>query len=439
MASGSKAHSQEVVVVDQSDETIRGTEAWKESMKLTLRDTWAKLPGFADRKLMANGTYSKLGAHARGVKIHTGPLQLRDSKPSRDCTQWCRDNKEYHPYSYFESSNNKASPVQKKSSGPPKLWIPRTAKEMETLKAKRARARARSGQASTSDAASASPSASTSPTKAKKQPPYVRPWDSEHNVMVSRMNHEVQVGVREYFDKPIRKESEGVPKQREEYTMNDRQLGWNDEPDRPGEARRTLYGNIGPYNRGGCKQQQLPSYWRRIKDWQAYSTPELQNLSLTGSRVAHMNLLEALADTPAAEATEFWKGWLASQPGNKPECRRTDPTRGNRALTWNQYIREHKDEGLEVDQLRGEWLKLERSRNGWDNRFNVTYSLGNSELNFRCREYFSVPLGATGHRTPGPRTLQPAAGSAKPFGKLKKAASAPQLDDETWDPGAHTR
>lgn len=303
------------------------------------------------------------------------------------------------------------APVLEEKKEPPRLWMPYTSKEVDSLKAKRAKKKAKQereagamrgrrgavAKSTGADGADAGMERVITPeakakAKAKEKPrktkPWDEPWDTEHNVMVSRMNHEVQVGVREYFDKPIRKESEGVQKLRVEYTMNDRQCCWNDEPDKLGEGRRTIFNNIGPYNRGGCKQQQKPSFWRKIKDWHAYSTPELHNISLTGSRVEHMNLLEALADTPAHESTAFWKGWQESQTNSKPE----------------------------------------RTNKRWDNRWNVTFSLGNQELNARCREYFSVPQGFTGLPTPGPRTFQPVAGSgAAPLGRLKSSASSPQL------------
>merc|ERR1712151_471011 len=77
------------------------------------------------------------------------------------------------------------------------------------------------------------------------------PWDTEHHIKRSMANHEMQVYTREYFDRPLMKEGEGIPKVRELYSMNDRQCGWHDEPSAESGFRRTHLDWVGPSNVGG--------------------------------------------------------------------------------------------------------------------------------------------------------------------------------------------
>lgn len=187
--------------------------------------------------------------------------------------------------------------------------------------------------------------------------------------MVSRMNNEVQSGVREYFDKPKRKEGEGIPRMRERYAMSDRQLAWYDEPGKPGEMRRTVLDSVGAYNIGGCKDYQLPSYWRKVKDRSSLSSPTLplelrqktQPYGHTPALAERRTLYQALANMPAAEATLFWRGWVEREDGF---------AKAEAAVSPSQKTR-------------------------WNNSWQVC-AQGNDEMNWRCREYFSVPLGGTG-------------------------------------------
>mmetsp|Transcript_124579 Transcript_124579/g.265693 ORF Transcript_124579/g.265693 Transcript_124579/m.265693 type:complete len:379 (-) Transcript_124579:56-1192(-) len=299
----------------------------------------------------AQGAYAMMSAKARGATVHPDSVKLRKSLQPRDCVSWVHENKQYSPYSYFESPNNAASPKLEKSKGPPALWLPPRSKD--------------ASKSSSKGASSSSPAKGTSSAKLMER----LPWDTEHHIMHSRMNQEVQVGVREYFDKPVRKEGEGVPKVRERYAMCDRQMGWNDEPAPLGEYRRTVFDNVGPYNIGGCKEQQLPSYWREIKDWRSYSMPDLDAEAFGGRSKTEdeRKLLLTLADTPADKTKVFWRGWAraTTKPGSFPP---------------------------------------EGPPRGWDNRWNVTWSKDNECMNARNREYFSVPRGKQGKSTEAPRT-----------------------------------
>lgn len=322
-------------------------------------------------------TYGTMSAKARGAKIHGGPLELRHSLPGRDCTSWVRANKQYAPYTILDNPNNKAQPKPKKSKGPPALWLPSRAKD---VKGARGALIGDDGHDTLPLGAEAGGDEDSIPeVLAVEEPAHGSallerpPWDSEHHVMFSRLNHEVQQNCREYFDKPVRREGEGIPKVRERYAMNDRQCGWNDEPGPLGEYRRTLYDNIGPYNIGGCKEHQLPSYWRKITDWTAFVEDDLK-LSVTKSGkpkdkqidpTDKFALLKSVADLPADKAVEFWRGWAEHKSGK------------NALPPKNRF---------EAPQ-------------GWDNRWNVCWSRANETVNQRQREYFSVPQGATGLAT----------------------------------------
>jgi len=342
--------------------------------KKKLSKSSPELTNFGKNVVASKEMYASMSAKARGTKIHNGPLELRKALPARDCTAWVRDDKQYSPYSYFENPGNKPSPKPAKSKGPPALWLPPRAKDPPRKKKK-------------ADADELPLGAEAGEDEADNESLYERPkipgeglvdrppWDTEHHVMFSRMNNEVQVGCREYFDKPIRKEGEGVPKVRELYRENDRRVGFNDEPAPFGESRRTLYDTIGPYNRGGCKEQQLPSYWRKIQNWQPFTMDEDPKMSVTQTGrplekpADRQALIKALADTPAGEAREFWRGWAQNKAG------------AGALPPKNKY-----------DQPKG-----------WDNRWNVCPSKGNDEINQRNREYFSVPMGLTGLVTEAPR------------------------------------
>lgn len=335
----------------------------------------AQLPIFTKGYVECKETLGKMSAKARGVRCHTGPVQLRAAWPARDCSSWVREDKQYHPYSYFEMPNNSPSPKPKKPPQPPRLWLPE--KKSKDAGKKSSQASTATGTAPTATGTAPEVSLQTggsSPSKASKVKPDAasKPdWDTKHHIMSSRLNDEVQAGIREYFDTPKMKESQGMPKVREQYAMHDRQCGWNDEPAELGEMRRTLFDNIGPFSLGGCKQQQLPSYWRKVKNWHAHSAPDLKaEGGLSGSRLPHTgdrSLLAALADAPASQTTEFWRGWAeaTSKPG---------------ALPSTAYGK------------------------GWDSRFGVTWSKDNDSLNKRQREYFSVPHGKPGRPTEGRRS-----------------------------------
>jgi len=346
--------------------------------KSKLSKSAPELTNFGRGVLASKETYASMSAKARGTKIHNGPLELRKALPDRDCTSWVREDKQYSPYSYFENPTNKPSPMPKKSKGPPPLWLPPRAKDPPLKKDKKLIGE--DGLPLGAEAIAGEDEADNESMDTLSKPPGAGlvdrpPWDSEHHIMFSRMNHEVQVGVREYFDKPVKKEGEGVPKVRELYTMNDRQCGWNDEPAPFGEYRRTLYDNIGQ-----SKDQQLPSYWRKIKDWGSYTSPDPKlSLTQTGRPIEkptadRQALLKALADTPARETKQFWQGWAENKAG------------ANALPPKNRY----------------------EQPKGWDNRWNVCPSKGNDEINPRRREYFSVPQGFTGMHTEAPRARRSA-------------------------------
>merc|ERR1719321_1637407 len=123
--------------------------------------------------------------------------------------------------------------------------------------------------------------------------------------MVSQANHEVQVYTREYFDKPKRKEGEGIPKVRELYAMNDRQMGWHDLPNPNSGFRRTNLDWVGPYNVGGPKEQQMVSYWRKTvgRKIGSLSSPDMRaTFGGVSKAPLEQSVLERLAQMPAKKS-----------------------------------------------------------------------------------------------------------------------------------------
>lgn len=339
--------------------------------------TSSRLPVTSQGMMECKNTLGQMSAKLRGDgSCHTGPLKLRHSLAPPDRTAWVRENKQYNPYSYFEASNNPPPPKSKKKL-PTELWLPERSKDSSKVRSMRASRSASLGKGEkskeTEDEDSglagrhkSDPSKTSAATSLSDRPR----WDTEHAVTFSRMNHEVQVGVREYFDKPKDAET-GVIKEHVRHCQHDRVVGWNDEPDELGEGRRTLFNTIGPYNLGGCKTQQLPSYWRKVQNWQAFSAPDLAlEAGISGTRSpvkGDRSLLAALADTPAKQSKEFWRGYSATLPKQPHAHPRERPPRG------------------------------------WDNRWNVSWSKDNDIMNQCMREYFSVTDGKPGLSTEGPR------------------------------------
>jgi len=211
-----------------------------------------------DRTLdVAEVLYGPTGAHARGVKIHTGPLKLRAAKKPPYRTDWVHSNKLYDPFITFSD----VKPSEKKSGCTHKLWFPKELHEPKTKDNKDSGPKLAYSEQDLKDS-----------HKALAGRPR---WDTEHHIMASQANAEIQKFVREYFDKPIRKESEGVPKVRELYAMNDRQTGWWDEPSPLGLPKHTYLDNVGPWNVGGPQEAQKPSYWRKIAERGTASLPSL--------------------------------------------------------------------------------------------------------------------------------------------------------------------
>lgn len=354
--------------------TISEDPKAKAALSMKKAKSASVLPKLAKTIAECQETYGTMSAKARGAKIHNGPLELRKALPGRDCSAWVREDKQYSPYSYFDHKGNPPAPKPKKSKGPPPLWLPTRAKEAKTRKLF-----GDDGQDTLPLGAEAGGEEDSMPEEPEQPVAGAAlvnrpPWDSEHHILFSRANEEVQQRCREYFDRPIRKESEGVPRVREQYIMHDRQCCWNDEPGPMGEKRRTLYDNIGPVNIGGCKEQQLPSYWRKIKDWKAFSADDLHSglsVSKTGRPKDRtldpkdkLLLLKSLSDLPADKAKEFWRGWAEGlSPGALPPKTRLEAPRG------------------------------------WDDRWSICWSRANDGINQRQREYFSVPAGGTGVST----------------------------------------
>jgi hypothetical protein len=224
--------------------------------------------------------------------------------------------------------------------------------------------------------------------------------------MVSQANDEVQKFVREYFDKPIRKEGEGVPKVRELYTMNDRQSGWWDEASPLGLPKHTYLDVLGPWNVGGPKEQQKVSYWRNAyknsfqgQEGQALpksaSAPALKT-SITDSR-SHLTLTERLADLPAAQATQFWREWVdlskkrlpsAPEVHGKAKKKGKGPKRGG----WPSPADSQGDEAARAAATLPATRVKSPAKEGkeeWNDRWSVCVSKDNPNLTNGHRQYFT--------------------------------------------------
>lgn len=335
-------------------------------------------PPFADAELgrtweVANILFQPLAAHARGARIHTGPPKLRESKPV-DRTRWVHEEKQYSPYMKF---SDEAPPVAK-SAGPPKLWLPR---ELHEPKKK--------GKANSGPKHAYTEKEIKNSHKKLAQRPR---WDDDHHIMVSQANDEVQKFVREYFDKPIRKESEGVPKVRELYTMNDRQSGWWDEASPLGEPKHTYLDNCGPWNVGGPKEQQKVSWWRRVVE-KSKSAPALKS-TINDSR-SHLSLTERLADVPAAQATQFWREWVDLSKKRLPVAEESKQRgkkgrfakRGGWPAPSDASHDNAPDPAATMPNIRvGSPVK---EKEEWNNRWSVCVSKDNPHLTNGHRQYFS--------------------------------------------------
>jgi len=339
--------------------------------------TVATEPPFADAELgrtleVATALFAPLGAHARRVKIHNGPLQLRDARAPPDRTSWVHADKQYDPYMVFSAE----TPVLPKSAGPKKLWLPRELHEPKK------RGKKNSGPKYTYT----EKELKSGQTKLAARPR----WDSEHHVMVSQANDEVQKYVREYFDKPARKESEGIPKVRELYAMNDRQSGWWDEASPLGEPKHTYLDNCGPWNVGGPKEQQKVSYWRKIVEKSA-SAPVLKT-SITDSR-SHLSLTERLADVPPAQATQFWRDWvdlskkrLPTAPEEKQRGRRGKGKRGGWPSPSDSDNTTQSEPSMPIPSATS---RAEKGQPEWNDRWSVCVSKDNTDLASGHRQYFT--------------------------------------------------
>merc|ERR1719446_216722 len=110
--------------------------------------------------------------------------------------------------------------------------------------------------------------------------------------------------------------------------MNDRQMGWWDEPAPLGQAKHTYLDNCRPWNIGGPRDAQKVSYWRTVME-KAASAPALKT-SVTDSR-SHLTLCERLADVPAPQATQFWRDWVDQSKKRLPQAD-DDLKRGKRKV-----------------------------------------------------------------------------------------------------------
>lgn len=349
-----------------------------------------ELPGYSRSVIVSKTMYSPMSFKARGESCHkrearpkkpkerepgTGTAWFREDKQKRqaaargeprDCTAWVSENRQYSPYTVFDNKDVQPSPKPRKPREPPQLWLPKDPIPAVVRLASMATDNMPLGAEAGEDGAERHPPPLPPGATLKDRPS----WDAEHHIMESRMNHEIQSLTREYFDKPKKKEGVGVPKVLEQYTTCDRQCSWKDIPAPFGESRYTVWDSaIEP------RANQLPSYWRKIGAWDSFSAPNLHDLSIakkgrpkeklvekvhTGK--GKKDMLKAVADLPADQAKEFWRGWMEKQTS---EDAMPPPNR------WDQP-------------------------QGWNDRWQIGPGNFNQQFNPHAREYFAVPRGALG-------------------------------------------
>lgn len=342
-------------------------------------------PPYSDAELgrtyeVCSTLYQPLGAHARKTRIHNGPVVLRDAMAPPERSGWVFSDKQYSPYIVFSDE----TPPVPKSAGPPKLWLP---KELHEPKK---RGKKNSGPKYTYT----KKDIKDSQAKLAERPR----WDSEHHIMVSQANPEVQKFVREYFDKPVRKESEGIPKVRELYSMNDRQMGWWDEASPLGEAKHTYLDNCLPWNVGGPKDGQKVSWWRRVVEKSA-SAPVIKT-SINDSR-SHLTLTERLADVKAPQATAFWREWVDASKKRLPSAEEDFPRKGKKGKKpqrggWpapnspSDAANETLDAAATMPPMSmSSTAKKTKEPVEWNNRWSVCVSKDNPNLAMGHRQFFT--------------------------------------------------
>mmetsp|Transcript_24658 Transcript_24658/g.73351 ORF Transcript_24658/g.73351 Transcript_24658/m.73351 type:complete len:427 (-) Transcript_24658:179-1459(-) len=357
------------------------------TMMSTMGATNSMIVSFGQRADEAKTTYGTLVAKARGEKVHMGPLELRKSLPPRDCTSWMY-NTCYTPWEREELVKERA----KRKKSPPKLWLPKNGADHRAEQKKKREAERAEKEA----LGNLSPKSLNKDAPPEKSPDlHSRPWDDCHHVMHSRGNHELQSGTREYFGKPIPLPMR-PPKVKEEYTMNDRQCGYDDDPLPPGEGRRTIFHDIGPYATGGCKEHQLPSWWRKVKDWSSYSSPELGQKHFTEKEMLLFN-------TRAGPQTREWLtqhngGKPLKVPNKKPQtviAALADASPEQSKAFWRTWA-----------EKRARYPAEEHKPYGWDKNLAIQ-SFINDQTTKNERFYFSVPAGATGYGLEPPRRREP--------------------------------
>lgn len=278
-------------VFEEEEKASSSSKAVSSSSKLPVKDPCARV--IPSREL-ADSTYETLkGRHdwlrkSRSENLLTGAPPLVEER-----TRWIIEDRLHHPYNAGDHPDNKPKPLPKRNPVPPPIWYPTRGRQTK-----------------------AEPLGSTvslDDTRHKRVP-----WDAEHHIKPSKANSEVQVGCREYFDRPLQKENDGVPKVLEVYQFNDRIGVWDDRPvprvtrepaDRYAAKgfRRTIFTQIGPFNLGGCKDQQMVSYWRKnVGKQDAYS---LSPSKTPRQHAPDESLCARLAVWNAPEAADYWREW----------------------------------------------------------------------------------------------------------------------------------
>jgi hypothetical protein len=339
-------------------------------------------------------TYDRLHGRQSWLRTSRSEGLLTKAPPVvEERTRWIEEDRMHHPYSWFDNVKNPPKPIAKKRGVPPALWCPVRARDPPKEKA--------------------------SPSKSLEETRHMRKsWNTEWHVPDSKANHEIQQNCRAYFDRPLKDENEGIPKVRQVYQMNDRVVSWNEDPvdkvtklpvDRAAVKgfRRTYVDQSGPWNTGGIKDFQLPSYWRNTmgqksaKEVSASKTvpQHLMPRSMSSGDVEHPDLCARLARFNAPEAVRYWRVWSEVSKHRLPSKEKKKKKKNHKTQKKHKKKTKKKDDS-DSDTEKDTEKEDEKPQDGkpkpktpgrrkWDERFGVILSKDNDNLSKGHRQYFS--------------------------------------------------
>lgn len=338
------------------------------------------------------GTYERLKGRQTWMRTSRSEGLLTGAPPPvEERSEWIKNDRQHHPY--WAGEKEPIKPLPKRKGQPLPLWCPVRARDLPKEKA--------------------SPSKSLDATRHLR-----KSWNNDWHIPDSRANHEIQANCRAYFDRPLKEEHEGIPKLREVYQMNDRASDWNPEPvdkvtslpaDRAAVKgfRRTYVDQSGPYNVGGLKEFQLPSYWRNNVGQKsahelsvARTVPQhLMPRAMSSGDIEYPGLCARLARWNAPESVRFWREWSeVSKYRLPPKKDKKKKEKKKKKDKKEKKDKKKKKDDSDSDEAEKEAEKADAQkpkkpekpeRRQWDERMGIILSKDNDVLARGHRQYFS--------------------------------------------------